>query len=169
MPMNYLIYIFILTSVSLCNVSIGELAPNFKLQDQYEKTHILKDYIGKNVVIYFYPKDFTPGCTKQACSIRDINDILKDKDTVTLGISYDSTEKHDSFSKKHDLNFPLLCDSDKLISKLYDANGWFFPKRKTFIINKKGEISYIIDPVNVNTHNQIILSILDSLNTQNGN
>ena len=161
--MKYLIYIIMLFSSALCELKIGDLAPDFTLQDQYGKFHTLKQYHGKNIILYFYPKDFTSGCTKQACSIRDINNDLTNKNTIVLGLSYDSNKKHEGFSKKHNLNFTLLSDSDKSISKLYDANGWFFPKRKTFIIDKNGIIIHIIDPVNVITHNDIIFSILDSL------
>ena len=164
--MKYLIYIISLFSLSLCELKIGDLAPDFTLQDQYGEFHILKQYRGKNVILYFYPKDFTPGCTKQACSIRDIKNNLINKEAVVLGLSYDSNKKHEKFTKKHNLNFPLLSDSDKLISLLYDANGWFFPQRKTFIINKNGIIVHIIDKVDITTHNDIILSILDSLETK---
>ena len=165
MYMKNLIYIIALFSFSLCHIKIGDIAPEFLLLDQNEKTHTLKKYRGKNIILYFYPKDFTPGCTIQACSLRDINDDLKDNNVIVLGISYDSNKKHGEFSKEHKLNFPLLSDSDKTVSKLYDSAGWFFPKRKTFIIDKNGIIAHIIDPVNVNTHNDIILSIIDSLKT----
>ena len=161
--MKYLIYIIALFSFALCELKIGDLAPDFTLQDQYGKFHTLKQYHGKNIILYFYPKDFTSGCTKQACSIRDINNNLINKNTIVLGLSYDSNKKHEGFSKKHNLNFTLLSDSDKSIRKLYDANGWFFPKRKTFIIDRNGIIVHIIDPVNIETHNETILSILDSL------
>ena len=163
MSMKYLIYIIALFTFCLCDIKTGDLAPDFSLLDQNGKIHTLKEYRGKNIILYFYPKDFTPGCTSQACSVRDIYEDLKKKNTVVLGLSYDSNKKHNDFSKKHNLNFPILSDTDKSISKLYDANGWLFPKRKTFIINKYGIIIHIIDPVNVNTHNDIIFSILDTL------
>ena len=144
MSMKYLIYIITLFSFSMCDLKIGDLAPDFKLQDQNNKFHALKQYRGKNIVLYFYPKDFTPGCTKQACSLRDINIELTDKNTVVLGLSYDSAEKHKWFSEKHKLNFPILSDENKAVSKQYDAGGWFFPQRKTFIVDKNGIIIYII-------------------------
>jgi len=161
--MKQLIYIITLFSFCLCQIKIGELAPDFSLTDENNKIHTLEKYKGKNIVLYFYPKDFTPGCTQQACSLRDISKELIKRNTVVLGISYDSREKHVGFSKKYNLNFPLLSDKDKSISKLYESKGWLFPKRKTFIINKEGKIAHIIDPVNIITHNNIILSILDSL------
>ena len=106
--MKHLIYIIIFFSFSICNIKVGDFAPNFTLKDQDKKSHTLRKYRGKNVVLYFYPKDFTSGCTKQACSLRDINQTLIDKNTVVLGISYDSNKKHEKFSEKYSLNFPLL-------------------------------------------------------------
>ena len=161
--MKYLIYIIVLFSFVLCNLKVGDLAPDFLLEDQNGKFHTLKEYQGQNIVLYFYPKDFTPGCTKQACSLRDINKELIKKNTIVLGVSYDSNKKHKGFAKKYGLNFPLLSDNNKAISKIYDAKGWLFPKRKTFIINEDGIIKHIIDSVDITNHNSIILSVLDSL------
>ena len=134
--MKQLIYIIALFSFCICQIKVGDLAPNFKLKDENDKDHILADYKGKNIVIYFYPKDFTPGCTQQACSLRDISKELNDRNAVVLGISYDSGKKHEDFSKKHKLNFPLLSDTDKSISKLYNSNGWFSPKRNIWHWNR---------------------------------
>jgi len=166
MYMKSIIYIIVLLSFSLCHIKIGDSAPSFSLLDQNKKLHSLELYKGKNIVLYFYPKNFTPGCTMQACSLRDINNDLKEKDVVVLGVSYDSSEKHEGFSTEYKLNFPLLSDNDKSVSKSYDSNGWFFPKRKTFIINQNGIIIHIIDPVDINTHNDVILSVIDSLQTE---
>ena len=167
MPMKYLIYVILFFTLLFPGLKVGYKAPEFNLEDQYGKFHTIKQYRGKNIIIYFYPKNFTPGCTKQACSLRDINKELIDRNAIVLGISYDSEEKHEGFSKKHNLNFPLLSDRDKSISKLYDSSGWLFPNRKTFIINQNGIIAHIIDPVNISTHNSIILSVLDSLYKNN--
>ena len=166
MYMKSIIYIIALLSFSLCEVKVGDPAPLFSLLDQNKKNHSLELYKGKNIVLYFYPKDFTPGCTIQACSLRDINKELNNNDVIILGVSYDSSKKHGDFSKEHKLNFPLLSDIDKSVSKLYDSEGWFFPKRKTFIIDENGIIAHIIDPVDVNTHNDVILSVIDSLKTE---
>ena len=149
MSMKYLIYIIVLFSFALCNLKINDLAPNFSLQDQNGKFHTLRKYQGQNIILYFYPKDFTPGCTKQACSFRDINKELIERNTIVLGISYDSNKKHERFSKKNNLNFPLLSDYNKSVSKLYNTSGWFMPKRKTFIIDKDGIIIHIIDMGNI--------------------
>ena len=98
-------------------------------------------------------------------SIIAIGNELKDKGVTVLGVSYDSNKKHSKFSEEYKLNFPLLSDSDKAVSKLYNSSGCFFPKRKTFIIDRNGIIIHIIDPVDVNTHNDIIISVIDSLKT----
>ena len=140
--------------------------PKFELNDADGNVVRSGDLKGKKCVIYFYPKDFTPGCTIQACSLRDINKELNNNDVIILGVSYDSSKKHGDFSKEHKLNFPLLSDIDKSVSKLYNSEGWFFPKRKTFIIDENGIIAHIIDPVDVNTHNDVILSVIDSLKTE---
>jgi len=170
MSMKCLIYIVTLFSFSLCNLKVGDLAPDFKLQDQNAIYHTLKQYRGNNVVLYFYPKDFTPGCTKQACSLRDINAELLNRNTIVFGVSYDSNKKHANFSNKHNLNFSLLSDASKSIAKLYNANSCFFlHKRKTYVIDSNGIIAYIIDPVNIQTHNSIILSVLDSLEIKMSN
>ncbi len=113
---------------------------------------------GKKVVIYFYPKDDTPGCTKEACGIRDAYDGFLDKDIVVFGISYDSAEAHQSFIKKYNLPFNLLSDSDKSVSRLYGTEGTFFPMRKTFLIDEMGTVKKIYSKVSVVDHGREILS-----------
>ena len=110
----------------------GKLAPNFTLQDQDGNEHTLSSYQGKKVVIYFYPKDDTPGCIKEACGIRDAYDDFVNQDIVVFGISYDGAEAHQDFIKKYNLPFNLLSDSDKSISKLYGTEGTFFPMQRLF-------------------------------------
>jgi len=135
-----------------CNLKIGNSAPDFTLNDQIDSTHTLSEYKGHKVAIYFYPKDNTPGCTKEACSIRDNFEILKEANIKIFGISYDGSENHRSFIKKHNLPFDLLSDLDKSVSKKYCADGWFMPKRKTILIDEKGFIFYIFENVNVREH-----------------
>ncbi len=123
-------------------------APDFSLQDQFDTTHSLKDYAGKWVVLYFYPKDDTPGCTKEACSFRDEFKEIEKAGAVVLGVSKDSVKSHAKFAEKYNLNFPLLADTDMEVMKAY--NAWGLKKfmgrefegtlRKTFIINPEGEI-----------------------------
>lgn len=123
-------------------------APNFNLQDQFDTTHSLKDYADKWIVLYFYPKDDTPGCTKEACSFRDEFSEIEKAGAVVLGVSKDSVKSHAKFAEKYNLNFPLLADTDMEVMKAY--NAWGLKKfmgrefegtlRKTFIINPEGEI-----------------------------
>ena len=105
------------------SVTEGRKAPAFTLKDQNGETHKLADYAGKNVILYFYPRDDTPGCTKEACSFRDLKRQLTRRDTVVLGCSPDGAEKHKGFIKKYKLNFTLLSDPDKKVMTKYGAFG----------------------------------------------
>ena len=135
----------------------GQIAPDFTLFDQDGTPHTLSLYKGKKVVIYFYPKDDTPGCTKEACSIRDSYDDFTNQDIEVFGISYDNSETHQQFIQKYKLPFNLLSDSDKLVSQLYGTKGAFFPVRKTFLIDEYGKIVKIYDQVSVLDHGNDIL------------
>jgi len=104
-------------------VEEGKKAPAFTLTDQNGDKHSLKDYAGRNVILYFYPRDDTPGCTKEACGFRDLKRQLARRDTVVLGCSADSAEKHAAFIKKYKLNFTLLSDPDKKVMTKYGAFG----------------------------------------------
>jgi len=183
-----IIFTIIMSSCSLfsdeVNLVEGQAAPNFTLQDQDGTEHTLSSYRGKKIVIYFYPKDDTPGCTKEACGIRDAYDDFINQDIVVFGISYDSAEAHQGFIKKYNLPFNLLSDSDKSISKLYGHQGFikkynlpfnllsdsdksisklygtagtFFPMRKTFLIDENGMIKKIYSKVSVVGHGHEIL------------
>ncbi|HEX7373617.1 MAG TPA: peroxiredoxin [Steroidobacteraceae bacterium] len=121
----------------------GTQAPEFKLQDQTGHSHTLKSLLAEGpLILYFYPADFTPGCTKEACSFRDLqNDLLRAKLRV-VGISPQSVESHQRFAARHDLNFPLLADPDKVAVKAYDLDGplGFGVRRGTYLIGKDGKI-----------------------------
>ncbi len=140
-----------------CNLIIGENAPDFSLKDQNDSLHTLSIYHGKKLALYFYPKDNTPGCTKEACSIRDNYLVLTDNNISILGVSYDNSKNHNSFIEKHNLPFNLLSDIDKSVSKKYCADGWFMPKRKTILIDENGIIIYIFEDVNAGQHGIEIL------------
>ncbi len=100
----------------------GDKAPDFSLPASTGETISLKDFLGKKrVVLYFYPKDNTSGCTKEACSFRDNHSAIHDKDTVVLGVSPDSLKSHDKFISKYELNFPLLADEDHAVAEAYGA------------------------------------------------
>jgi len=131
-------------------------APYFELKDTNGKKVKLSDFRGKKVVLYFYPKDNTPGCTIQACQFRDNIDKLKKFNAVILGVSNDDEISHRKFTDKFNLNFTLLCDTDKIVSKDYGAYGQkqFMGKhyegitRSTFIIDEEGKIEKIFYKVN---------------------
>lgn len=141
-------------------LSPGTNAPAFTAPDQNNNTHKLSDYLDKWVVLYFYPKDNTPGCTKEACSFRDSYHQLQKMGVVILGISRDSVESHKKFADKHSLNFPLLADPDKEIIEAYGAWGikkifgrkFQGIKRITYLINPKGQIERAYEKVNPLKH-----------------
>ena len=136
------------------NLSVGNPAPDFTLQDSDGNSYSLSSYTEKNpVIIYFYPKAGTPGCTKQACGIRDSFSKFKENDIVVLGISVDSKESIKEFIKDNNLNFPLLSDENKEVSKAYGVlNNIGVDSRITFIVNKQGNIANILRDVDVETH-----------------
>ena len=146
----------------------GDVAPDFELRDQNGKLHKLSDYRGKIVAVYFYPKDDTTGCTKQACSIRDSSKELQKAGIVVLGISGDDEKSHDTFAKKYNLPFPLLADSSKKTIQAYGAWGEknLYGKimqgifRTTFIINGSGIIQTVISKVDTEHHAEQILQEL---------
>lgn len=144
------------------NLSEGMLAPRFRAVDQNGQEHSLEDYRGKRVILYFYPKDDTPGCTTEACQFRDYYQKLQDK-AVILGVSGDTQESHKKFATKYNLPFPLLVDEGKKIQKSYEANGIIFPKRTTYLIDEKGKIVKIYKNVKPEKHAEEILQDLEKL------
>ena len=128
--------------------AVGKEAPDFTLQDQDWESHSLSDFKGQKVLIYFYPKDSTPGCTLEACSIRDNLAELKRRGVQILGISPDPVESHKKFVAKHKLNFPLLADVDKEVAKLYKVwveksmfgKKYMGVQRDSFLVDEKGKI-----------------------------
>ena len=146
---------------------------DFSLPDQKGKVHKLSDYRGQFVVLYFYPKDDTPGCTKEACGFRNNLKLFQKKDTVILGISKDTVVSHKKFAKKFNLNFTIFSDVDKKVIKEYKAWGKksFMGRtfegtlRKTYLIDKKGNIIKIYENVNPLIHTQEILKDLENFNT----
>jgi len=128
-------------------IQLGDNCPVFQLPDASGKIIKITDFIGKKkIVIYFYPKDDTPGCTKEACSFRDSYEDFKDFNCEVIGISSDSEEKHSSFASKHKLPFILLADTDKKVRKLFGVPGNLFgliPGRVTYIIGLDGKVKGI--------------------------
>jgi thioredoxin-dependent peroxiredoxin len=142
----------------MSTVVVGSKAPDFTLPDQNGKNHTLSSYLGQKVALYFYPKDETPGCTKEACSIRDGRKDLEQAGIVVLGVSYDSVESHKKFADKYHLEFPLLSDSKKEVSAQYGAKGIFIPSRYTYLIDENGVIVAIMKDVNVSDHADEIIA-----------
>jgi peroxiredoxin Q/BCP len=143
----------------------GDKAPAFTTTDQDGNTVSLKDFKGKKVVLYFYPKDDTETCTKEACNIRDNYAALNQHDIVVLGVSIDNEKSHKKFEKKYSLPFTLLTDVEQTIVNAYGVWDWktFMGRtymgtlRTTFLINEKGKIDHIIDKVVSKTHTEQIL------------
>ncbi|AWR96915.1 redoxin domain-containing protein [Acidianus sulfidivorans JP7] len=150
-------------------LKIGEKAPLFEsVTDSGEKFR-LEDFIGKsNIVLYFYPKDDTPGCTREACAFRDNWDLLKGHDVVVIGVSSDNVESHRKFKQKYNLPFILVSDPDKKIRELYDAKGFILPDRVTFVIDKQGVIRHIYkSQMNPENHVKEALKALEKINNSN--
>ncbi len=143
-------------------LEIGDQAPDFSLPDENGQIQNLSQYRGQKVVVYFYPKDDTPGCTKEACGIRDLFSQFTDNRIVVLGVNYDDAASHKKFKDKHNLPFLLLSDGDKSVSKQYGADGMFFPSRKTYLIDEEGILIKIFENVNVLTHAEEILRYFES-------
>ena len=147
---------------------VGQLAPDFSLPDQNGKKHKLSDYKGKWVLIYFYPKDDTPGCTKEACSIRDNFPKFKKLKIAVLGISVDSVKSHAKFVKKYHLPFTLLADEDKNVVKKYSVwskkkfmgREYMGTPRTSFLIGPNGKIEKIYENVKPETHAEEVLEDL---------
>jgi len=146
-------------------LKVGDNAPDFKLPDADGNLYSLSSYRGKSpVVIYFYPKADTPGCTKQACGIRDEWKKFEEAGIPVLGISVDSKEDLKKFREKYSLNFPLLSDENKVVTKAYGVlNLLGFASRVTFIVNKEGKIAHIIDKVDVNSHAKEVYELASKL------
>lgn len=144
-------------------INIGEVAPEFTLLDDEGNLRSLAEFKGKKVVLYFYPKDNTPGCTKEACSLRDSFDEFKKHNIVVLGVSYDSVKSHKKFKEKQKLPFILLSDKKRNVAHAYGADkhflGYFYPSRKTFLINEHGVITNIMNDVTPATHADDILNL----------
>jgi peroxiredoxin Q/BCP len=152
----------------MATIKQGDIAPAFSVNDQHGNQVSLSDFLGKTVVLYFYPKDATPGCTAEACDFRDNYQTLQAKGLVVLGVSTDDEKSHTKFIGKFQLPFTLLADTDK---KLVEAYGVWVEKsmygkiymgtaRKTFIINPEGKIAHIIEKVETSSASQQILDLL---------
>jgi peroxiredoxin Q/BCP len=149
-------------------VEVGKKAPDFSLLNQDDEKVSLKDFIGQKVVLYFYPKDDTSGCTKEACSFSDDLPKFSKMDAVILGVSPDSVKSHKKFSEKYKLKFDLLADEEKKVVEKYGVwkeksmygRKYMGVERTTFIIDEKGKIKKIFNKVKVDGHNKEVLEAL---------
>ena len=152
-------------------IPAGDIAPDFKLLDEQEKIHHLSDYRGKFVVLYFYPRDDTPGCTKEACGFRDDYSDYEKAGVTILGVSPDTSQSHLKFKSKYDLPFTLLADQDHKVSETYGVWGTrkIFGReingilRTTFLIGVDGEILKVFEKVRPANHSAEILSVFDQM------
>ncbi len=141
-------------------LAVGTIAPGFNTTDTHGNQVSLADFTGKTVVLYFYPKDDTPGCTKEACGFRDAYADYQSKDVVVLGVSMDDQTSHQKFAEKYNLPFPLLVDSSGVIARAYDVDGGGYAKRVTYVIDGEGKIAKVYQNINTETHARDILADL---------
>jgi peroxiredoxin Q/BCP len=157
--------------IKTSSLKIGDMAPEFTLEDQNGKMVSLKDFRGKNVVVYFYPKAMTPGCTVQACSLRDSQSKLNDANIVVLGISADPVKKLKQFESKDKLNFTLLSDPEHKLIESYGSWGmkkfmgreYMGISRQSFLIDQSGKIIHIMNKVDTKTHHDDVLNFFTNL------
>lgn len=144
----------------------GDKAPDFNLKDTYGNFVKLSDFKGKKLLLYFYPKDNTPGCTKEACNLRDNIKTLEKANIKVVGVSFDNQESHKKFTDKYSLPFTLLSDLDKKVADAYGVYGkkkflgkeFFGMIRTSFLINEKGKIKKIFKKVDVSNHSSQVLN-----------
>jgi peroxiredoxin Q/BCP len=149
----------------MTNLNVGDLAPEFSLPADNNKTISLSDYTGKKLILYFYPKDDTPGCTKEACEFQDSLSILSNKKVEVLGVSKDSVAKHNKFKEKYNLEFPLIADEETELCQKYGVwkeksmygKKYMGIERSTFLIDEKGIIRQIWTKVKVKGHVEDVL------------
>ena len=152
----------------MASPKVGDKAPDFSLPTGSGEQLSLKDLKGKKVVLYFYPKDDTSGCTREACSFRDNIRIIQKKGAVVIGASIDSVQSHEKFAAKYDLPFPLVSDEEKELVRKYGVwkqkslygRKYMGIERTTFVIDEKGVISHILPKVKVDGHTEEILALL---------
>ncbi|WDL97966.1 thioredoxin-dependent thiol peroxidase [Alicyclobacillus sp. ALC3] len=155
----------------MAQLEVGQMAPLFTLPDQSGQEVSLESLRGQVVVLYFYPKDDTPGCTKEACSFRDLNRELKDAGAVVFGVSKDSVKSHVKFAQKYELNFPLLADEDASVCEAYgviqDKNMYGRVTRgivrTTFVIGQDGRVAKVYPKVKVDGHADAVLADVRAL------
>ena len=159
-----ILFFFLITGTSIAEINTGQTAPNFNLQDQNGNWHTLDNYKGQWVVLFFYPKDQTPGCTTEACNFRDNIFEFQKLNAQILGVSLDDIESHQAFSEKYSLPYPILADVNQECATEYGVLGKFMmmtiAKRQSFLINPEGSIVKHYKKVNPDTHtNEVIVDL----------
>jgi len=165
MQISRILFLFLVafSFLSAGTLKKGDDAPAFELKDGKGNIHKLSDYKGQILALYFYPKDFTGGCTQQACNLRDNFSQLTDAGVTILGVSYDDTLSHKKFSEEYDLPFPLLSDTEKKVAGAYGAkreDGGL--NRITYLIGEDGKIMHIFEKVDTAKHSAQIMAVLKS-------
>ena len=147
------------------NLEVGDTAPQFTGLSTGGKSISLEEYRGNWVVLYFYPKAFTLGCTDESCSLRDKYEILVAKKAKVIGVSFDDIELQEEFKTAHNLPFDLISDHNKKIAKLYNAVGLLglVAKRVTYIIDPEGKIAHIFNKVDTENHSEEVIAVIDKL------
>ena len=141
----------------------GDTAPDFRALDHSGVERSLGDYAGKRLVLWFYPKADTPGCSREGCGFRDLHERFQEKGAQILGVSYDAPSDNAAFVEKYNFPYPLLSDTDQAIAKAYGAYAAAspdYPQRNTYVISSEGTLEQVLDGVNPKTHPR---SLLDSL------
>lgn len=163
----FLVIALFVVGAAIASPAVNDPAPNFELPDQTGKMHTLDQYKGKWVVLYFYPKDNTPGCTTQACELRDNIFAFRRLNAEILGISFDDVDSHKEFAEEYNLPFALLADTDGEMIDAYGVRGGMglmdIAKRQTFIISPDGRIARHYEKVDVDTHSDDVLADLEQL------
>lgn len=150
------------------NLKVGDKAPGFSLRDQNGNSVSLDGYLGKKVIVFFYPKDDTPGCTVEVCNFRDDFELYEEKNAVLLGISKDGEESHKKFISKFNLPFTLLCDEDHAVAEAYGAWGeksmygrkYMGIVRTTVVVDAEGNVEQIYEKVKPKDHSKDLLGVL---------
>lgn len=152
----------------IMELKVGDSAPVFESTTESGEKFSLADSLGEsNLVLYFYPKDFTSGCTKEACTFRDNWDKVNAMGAKVVGVSSDSPDTHARFKKEHNLQFTLVSDQDKRIRKLYGVDGKFIPPRVTFVIDRQGKIRNVFNSqINITKHVEESLQSLDAISKE---
>lgn len=147
---------------SVSHPQIGKPAPNFTAATTSGETIRLSDFRGHKVVLYFYPKDDTPGCTVEACGLRDLHQKIRETGAEVLGVSVDDVDSHQKFTQKYSLPFRLVADVDRKITETYGVYNekWKMARRVTFLIDEQGNVAKVFDPVKPDVHPKEVLDAL---------